>query len=306
MNEKISCGIAQDLMPLVIDDACGEESRQAVENHIAGCAECAKVYEAMKAEMPKPAADEDADAHFRQSMKKTQRKTRWVKIACGVLAAMLLLVTGWNVTHPGPLFAEKTTVPVSWIQDAHLVRTTDGLILLQFTPAEQYRMYMGAFPSRTELVDGIQLDVSFQYSDMARKLNVRPPVTEENEMWNQFDAEIRHNGSMIIPLAFFFEDWRYENGTIRQADWREMTEEEQAGMNLPERRDGKSYYVYDYLPAEETGSRLELVISDGKETLPVYASGDAIPLIDPELEKAVRRISNNPDIGEVSNGMMGP
>ena len=32
MNEKISCGIAQDLMPLVIDDACGEESRQAVEN----------------------------------------------------------------------------------------------------------------------------------------------------------------------------------------------------------------------------------------------------------------------------------
>ena len=58
MNEQISCGIAQDLMPLVIDDACGEDSRRAVENHIAGCGECAKVYEAMKAEMPKPAADE--------------------------------------------------------------------------------------------------------------------------------------------------------------------------------------------------------------------------------------------------------
>ena len=56
MSEKISCGIARDLMPLVIDDACGEESRLAVEGHVAGCEECAKVYEAMKAEMPKPAA----------------------------------------------------------------------------------------------------------------------------------------------------------------------------------------------------------------------------------------------------------
>ena len=104
MNEKISCGIAQDLMPLVIDDACGEESRQAVENHIAGCEECAKVYEAMKAEMPKPAADENADAHFRQSMKKTRRKTRWVKIACGVLAAILLIVIGYYAANPTLLF----------------------------------------------------------------------------------------------------------------------------------------------------------------------------------------------------------
>ena len=29
MSDRISCGIARDLMPLVIDDACGEESRQA-------------------------------------------------------------------------------------------------------------------------------------------------------------------------------------------------------------------------------------------------------------------------------------
>ena len=49
MNEQISCGIARDLMPLVIDDACGEDSRLAVEGHIAGCEECAKVYEAIGA-----------------------------------------------------------------------------------------------------------------------------------------------------------------------------------------------------------------------------------------------------------------
>ena len=80
MNEQISCGIARDLMPLVIDDACGEDSRLAVEGHIAGCEECAKVYEAMKAEIPKPAADKNENAHFAQSLKKTRRKTRWTKI----------------------------------------------------------------------------------------------------------------------------------------------------------------------------------------------------------------------------------
>jgi hypothetical protein len=47
---------------------------------------------------------------------------------------------------------------------------------------------------------------------------------------------------------------------------------------------------------------IQYFFSSGEEILPVYASGDVIPLIEPELEKAVRRILNYPDIGEVSNG----
>ena len=42
------CGIIKDLLPLYIDEVCNEESRQAVETHLAECEACRKCYEAMK------------------------------------------------------------------------------------------------------------------------------------------------------------------------------------------------------------------------------------------------------------------
>lgn len=44
MNE-ISCEMCLDLMPLVLDGAASEESRAAVERHIAGCDSCRELYE---------------------------------------------------------------------------------------------------------------------------------------------------------------------------------------------------------------------------------------------------------------------
>ena len=301
MNEKISCGIAQDLMPLVIDDACGEESRQAVENHIAGCEECAKVYEAMKAEMPKPAADENADAHFRQSMKKTRRKTRWVKIACGVLAAILLIVIGYYAANPTLLFTEKTTVPVSWIHNAHLVRTEAGNLALQFTPDDRYKMYMGSFPSITDLTDGFRLDISFNYSKMAKMLNVRP-VTDEAEAWDQFMAEFLYNGDLVIPLYAFGTDLYYADGKIRLANWRELTEEERQEMNLPEAIGGRPYLIYDFEPEINYGGRIEVVISDKTEILTVYDGNQEIPLCDPEMEKLISKMVYH-EIGEIGTSI---
>ena len=45
MNKE--CGIVRDLMPLVIDDVAGGESKEYVENHLAGCEECKKIYQEM-------------------------------------------------------------------------------------------------------------------------------------------------------------------------------------------------------------------------------------------------------------------
>ena len=38
--KKNDCNVVRDLMPLVIDRAASDESREFVEAHIAGCAEC--------------------------------------------------------------------------------------------------------------------------------------------------------------------------------------------------------------------------------------------------------------------------
>ncbi len=45
MND-ISCGICRDLIPLVKDGVAGEDSRAAVEAHIARCESCRQLYEA--------------------------------------------------------------------------------------------------------------------------------------------------------------------------------------------------------------------------------------------------------------------
>ena len=42
------CGIIKNLLPLYIDDVCNEESKQAVQNHLAECEKCRSCYEAMK------------------------------------------------------------------------------------------------------------------------------------------------------------------------------------------------------------------------------------------------------------------
>lgn len=288
MNEQISCGIAQDLIPLVIDDACGEDSRRAVENHIAGCGECAKVYEAMKAEMPKPAADENENAHFQKSMKKTRRKTRWIKILCVVLAAILLVTIGYYAANPRALFAETTKVPVSWIHNPHLVRATDGHILLQFTPDQRYKRYMGHQNIRVNYGDVSELtDVTlqFNYSKLAKQLNITPPALEDDDIAN-IGVYMLENGDMAVEPGSFFIHWIYADGKVRTARWRPMTDEE-AERLYPSGSADRDRMIYDYIPESEYGGKMEMRITDGTNTVVVYDGTQEIPLCDPELEEMI-------------------
>ncbi len=49
---RISCNIIRDLMILYDDNVCSEESRQMVEEHIAECGECRKIYQNARADLP--------------------------------------------------------------------------------------------------------------------------------------------------------------------------------------------------------------------------------------------------------------
>ncbi|MBR6006817.1 MAG: zf-HC2 domain-containing protein [Clostridia bacterium] len=48
----MNCEVIKDIMPLVIDDCCSEESKKLVREHIAGCEECRKIYEEMASAVP--------------------------------------------------------------------------------------------------------------------------------------------------------------------------------------------------------------------------------------------------------------
>ena len=45
---KISCNIIEDLLPLYVEDAVSEDSRQLVEEHLKECVSCRKMLEEIK------------------------------------------------------------------------------------------------------------------------------------------------------------------------------------------------------------------------------------------------------------------
>ena len=45
---KISCNVIQDLLPLYADEACSEESREMVQEHLRECGDCSRMLERMK------------------------------------------------------------------------------------------------------------------------------------------------------------------------------------------------------------------------------------------------------------------
>ena len=289
MNEQISCGIARDLMPLVIDDACGEDSRLAVEGHIAGCEECAKVYEAMKAEIPKPAADKNENAHFAQSLKKTRRKTRWTKILCVALAAILLVTIGYYAANPRALFAEETAVPVSWIHNPHLVRTTEGHVVLQFTPDQRYKRYMGDQKRRVNISNVCEfadVTLQFRYPKLAKQLNITPPELEDDDI-RRIGTYMLENGDIAIELCNFFIHWIYADGKLRTAHWRPLNDEEAEKLYPSDTATAQDRLIYDYIPESAYDGKMEMRISDGTETIVVYDGSQDIPLCDPELEEKI-------------------
>ena len=97
MNKE--CGIVRDLMPLVIDDVAGNESKEYVENHLTGCEECKKIYQEMNAEIPgkteKEKGNEQKAFSAAAGKLKKKRRFRTLKhVLLGILIASIIFGAG--------------------------------------------------------------------------------------------------------------------------------------------------------------------------------------------------------------------
>ena len=93
----ISCGICRDLMPLVKDGIAGEDSRAAVEAHIALCETCRALYEA-------PQRQDDGSAAFSALRRK-------LRLSCALLM-MLCIFVGMDLTGSQGLFYNALLMPL--------------------------------------------------------------------------------------------------------------------------------------------------------------------------------------------------
>ena len=97
---KLSCEIVQDLLPLYADDACSEESRQAVEEHLEQCPDCRGYLERMTRPDVLPVREPERSRQekaVKNSFRKVRR--RWIASVLAVLMllpASLLVLMGVN------------------------------------------------------------------------------------------------------------------------------------------------------------------------------------------------------------------
>lgn len=88
---KVNCEIVRDIIPLYIDDACSEESRNLIEEHIKHCSECKKILELMNQDDYK--VELDITSENRKAMeivKKINNKIIRKQIMIAVVTAIII------------------------------------------------------------------------------------------------------------------------------------------------------------------------------------------------------------------------
>ena len=98
---NLSCEIVRDLLPLYCDNACSEESRQAVEGHLQGCAGCREELRLMEGEIKGQSAcpEEKKLAEAAARVWKRGKKLAFLRGGLLALLAVALLFGGYGAVH---------------------------------------------------------------------------------------------------------------------------------------------------------------------------------------------------------------
>ena len=93
MDEKMTCEVVQDLLPLYVDGACTDGSKALVEEHVKTCPGCKKLLEEMGVPLPEipVRVPTETELVLHSVMKKLRRSRKRIVTLC--LAVLLLIPT---------------------------------------------------------------------------------------------------------------------------------------------------------------------------------------------------------------------
>lgn len=98
---KISCEIIGDLLPLYLDEACSEESKKAVEEHLHNCKKCAEDMCLMKSDIKVNSSQIQEEVIIKAAEKnwKKGKNNAFVKGCLMVLLCVLIIIGGYVSYH---------------------------------------------------------------------------------------------------------------------------------------------------------------------------------------------------------------
>lgn len=116
--KNMDCEVIKDLLPLYIDNACSEESKELIEDHISKCSNCKLTLRVMKKEQYLP--NKDSVSENKKSleiMKKSNRKLLLKQILIAVTIALIIgglwiyfFIIDINNPYNNPLVTEISNV----------------------------------------------------------------------------------------------------------------------------------------------------------------------------------------------------
>ncbi len=122
------CGIIRDLLPLYHDDVCSTETRNAVEKHCAGCADCRKILNDLDS-MPEPyemAKEVDSLRPIQKKWNHERKKSLWIGLGVAFFLMLILIANTvlreWKCVPMG-----KDDVVVMGV-----FQTSDGMIHITY------------------------------------------------------------------------------------------------------------------------------------------------------------------------------
>ena len=122
------CGIIRDLLPLYHDDVCSTETRNAVEKHCAGCADCRKILNDLDS-MPEPyemAKEVESLRPIQKKWNHERKKSLWIGLGVAFFLILILIANTvlreWKCVPMG-----KDDVVVMGV-----FQTSDGMIHITY------------------------------------------------------------------------------------------------------------------------------------------------------------------------------
>lgn len=103
---KMKCDVIQDLLPLYIDNACSDVSKELIEEHLQNCITCGQALEDFKEEIIPTPEKRNENIKQIQPFKKMKRLRQWLYISMVTIIGLLALIC----TMP---FLEDQSPPIS-------------------------------------------------------------------------------------------------------------------------------------------------------------------------------------------------
>lgn len=166
---KNNCDIVRDLMPMCIDGTASDKTKKMVDEHVAKCQPCDKIYTEMKGETNIELEVQPAVPEFASTVKKMKirRKRRtWLTLLLGVMLSGLVALAGlfgyyWYfvqevIITPDTLSFEQSMDGIAMVKATGIPQGTEMKMLIRQHDRDvdgipNYEMYIFLTATRAEM-----------------------------------------------------------------------------------------------------------------------------------------------------------